>query len=99
MSSAAPQLTIESIVKASPDQVSCEVSGEAVILNFKDSSYYGLDPVGACVWRTVLNGPVRVAEIRDRIVAEFDVTPERCEADLLQLLEDMRRAGLVETGS
>lgn len=96
MSSAAPQLTIDSIVKASPDQVSCEVSGEAVILNFKDSSYYGLDPVGARIWRALLNGPVTVAEIRDRILAEFDVTPEQCETDLLQLLEEMRRTGLVE---
>jgi hypothetical protein len=29
-------------------------------------------------------------------VAEYDVTPERCEADLLTLVADMERHGLVE---
>jgi hypothetical protein len=96
MAGGARKLTLESIVGASAEQLSCEMSGEAVILNLKDCCYYGLDPVGASVWRALLNGPASVAELRDRILAEFDVTPEQCEADLLQLLEEMRRTGLLE---
>ncbi len=96
MSSAGPQLTIESIVKASSEQVSCEVSGEAVILNFRDSSYYGLDPVGARIWKMLADGPIAVSAIRDRILEEYDVAREQCEADLLSLLEEMKKAGLVE---
>ncbi len=36
---------LETIVHTSPDQVSCDLSGEAAILKFKTGMYYGLDPL------------------------------------------------------
>ena len=35
---------------ATKDQVSCDLAGEAAILNIKSGVYYGLDPVGARIW-------------------------------------------------
>jgi len=92
-------LTADTLVKASAEQVSCEVSGEAVILNLRDSSYYGLDPVGARVWKLLLNGPLPVSSIRDHLLAEFDVAAEQCEADLLELLGRLLEKGLVEVAA
>ncbi len=88
-------LSVGSRVVASKEQVSCELGGEAAILNLKNSVYYGLDPVGARVW-TLLQEPRSVMELRDAIVQEFDVTPERCEGDLFALLEKLMAEGLVE---
>ena len=88
-------LTLDDTVVASGHQISCEVAGDAVILNKSDGEYYGLDPVGARVWALV-DGPVTVAGIRDALLAEFDVETRRCEADLLKLLEDLARHGLLE---
>jgi hypothetical protein len=36
---------MDSIVCAIADQVSCDLDGEAAILNLKSGTYYGLDPV------------------------------------------------------
>jgi hypothetical protein len=36
-----------STVVAAKDQVSCDLVGEAVILDMKSGIYYGLNPVGA----------------------------------------------------
>jgi hypothetical protein len=85
---------MSSVVVASSDQVGANVDGEAVVLGLKDGIYYGLNPVGARIW-SLLEQPTTVAEIRDRVVAEYDVTPERCERDLLALLERLAGHGLV----
>ena len=84
-----------STVVASPRQVSTDLEGEAVILNFDKGIYYGLDGVGARTWE-LLQSPVTVAEIRDTLVAEYEVEPGRCEADLRALLSELADAGLIE---
>jgi hypothetical protein len=40
--------------------------------------------------------PRRVAEIRDALLEEYAVGPERCEQDLRELLEQLSTAGLIE---
>ncbi len=87
-------ITQDTRVVVSPDQVSCDLAGEAAILNLKTGVYYGLDPVGARIW-SLLAQPTTVAAIRDTIIAEYDVTPERCEADIRDLLEKLAAEGLV----
>jgi hypothetical protein len=42
-----------STVVAAKDQVSCDLAGEAVILNLKSGIYYGLNPVAARVWSLI----------------------------------------------
>jgi hypothetical protein len=79
----------------SPDQVSCGLGGEAAILHLKTAIYYGLDPVGARVW-DLLRTPRTLAEIRDAILAEYDVEPARCERDLRDLLEKLAAERLIE---
>jgi hypothetical protein len=88
-------LSIDSRVVASREQVSCDLGGEAAILNLKNSVYYGLDPVGARIW-AMLQQPRSIGELRDAILLEFDVTPERCESDLFVLLEKLMAEGLIE---
>jgi len=91
-------LSAHSIVAASPEQVSCPLGDEAAILNMKNAIYYGLDAVGARIW-DLLQKPRPVSEIRDTLVAEYEVEAERCEHDLLGLLEKMRSEGLVHVQS
>ena len=76
---------LSSRVIAARDQVSCDLGGEAAILQLASGIYYGLNPVGARVW-ALLQQPRTAREIRDALLAEYDVDRERCERDLLALL-------------
>jgi len=91
-------LSEHSIVVASSEQVSCPLGEESAILNLKNTVYYGLNSVGARVWE-LLQQPKSVGEIRDTLLEEFEVEAERCERDLLDLLEKMRSEGLIEVQS
>jgi hypothetical protein len=89
-------MTLDTIIHASPHQVSCDLGGEAAILNLHTGFYYSLDPVGAAVWK-LIEQPRAVADIRDAMLGRFEVEPERCELDLFQLFEKLAAEGLIET--
>ncbi|MGH7905635.1 MAG: PqqD family protein [Candidatus Binataceae bacterium] len=86
---------LSSIVQATSDQMSCDLSGEAAILDFKQGVYYGLDPVGAAIWN-LLAQPCKVAEIKRALLEDYEVTPRRCETDLIALLGDLAARGLIQ---
>lgn len=88
-------LSQQSVVTVTKDQVSCSLGAEAAVLNTKQGIYYGLDPIGAQVWK-LLHTPRKVADIHEVLLQEYDVEPERCQRDLLALLEDLLGAGLIE---
>jgi hypothetical protein len=88
-------ITPDTVVSITPEQVASPLVNEMAILNLKNEAYYTLNPVGARVWE-LLAAPRRVDELRDALIARYDVAPERCERELIALLEEMRREGLIE---
>ena len=87
-------LAIDDTVAATPDQVSADLSGEVVILGMRDGVYYGVESVGARIWALV-QSPVRVSTIVETLVAEFDVEPTPCAADVLAFVDSLVAKGLV----
>jgi hypothetical protein len=82
------------IIRAAKDQISCDLAGEAAILNFKSGSYYGLNAIGARVWDLVQK-PVAVSAIIEAITGEYDVEAAVFERDLAVLLNRMETEGLI----
>jgi hypothetical protein len=89
------EITASTVVLAVKEQVSSKLAEETVVLNLKDSVYYGLDAVGTTIWQT-LQTPRTVGAIRDALCAEYDVDRGECEADLLALLASLAEHGLIE---
>ncbi len=89
------RISPQAVVRAVGEQIFCELAGEATILNLKNGVYYGLDRVGTRIWG-LLQQARRVQEIRDALLEEYEVTAERCERDLLALLEQLSAEDLIE---
>jgi hypothetical protein len=100
-----PKIEISSMTKDSippnakivvtQDQVSCDLSGEAAILNLKSGVYFGLNTVGASIWK-LIQEPRTVKEIRDALMEEYDVEPKRCEQDIIELLQKLSTHELIK---
>lgn len=88
-------LAQEAVIVAAREQISCDLSGEAVILQLQTGVYYGLNPVGARIWELVQQ-PKTISQIRDALAAEYAVDPQTCERDVRRLVEDMAARKLVE---
>jgi hypothetical protein len=87
-------ISMESTVVVAKEQMSCGLDDEAVILSLKKGVYYSLNPCGNRIW-TMIKKPVTVGKIRDTILKEYDIDKETCEKDLLSLLSDLKKEGLV----
>jgi len=88
-------LSDSSRVVAAGDLLVTEFGAELVLLNLRDGIYYGLEEVGARIWR-LLREPVTVAAICDVVASEYDVERVSCEADTRALLGELAARGLVE---
>jgi Coenzyme PQQ synthesis protein D (PqqD) len=92
-------LTKTSLLVASPDQVSADVSpdlsGDVVILHLKEGIYYELNETGARIWE-LIQQPCYLGTVLDTLLAEYEADAQQCEADLLALVEDMVARGLIE---
>jgi L-fucose isomerase-like protein len=88
------QIVNSSIIVATSEQISSELSDEAVILNLKTGVYHGLNEVGARIW-SLIQEPKTVADVKDTILSEYQVEPEVCATDLMNLLQNLLAAGLI----
>lgn len=88
-------VSFDSVVVASENQVYTELADEVVILDTDKGIYYSLNPVGAFIWRKMLE-PTPVKALHDAVLAEFEVDSEQCRQDVLRLLEDLSKQGLID---
>ena len=51
-------------------------------------SIYTLNETGARIWE-LIDGTAKGTDIRDKVVEEFDVTPQEAEEDLVRHLEEL----------
>ncbi len=83
------------VFRKASGQVSCRINDDVAILDTNKSLYFRLEGVAVQVWEA-LDSPSSVAQLRDDIVARFDVPSAECEADILELLGQLKAKGLVE---
>jgi hypothetical protein len=92
------KITQESRITASRHQSSSPLDadgGATIIAGLRAGNYYEVNGVGARVWELVQT-PVTAAHVQRAIAAEYDVAPERCQADVFALLARMADEHLIE---
>jgi hypothetical protein len=91
-------LSDRSRLVVSTHQLSCDLEGEAAIVNLTNGVYYGLDPVGARIWALLHEGTTFGA-VRDALLRAYDVEPLRLESDLRDFLTRLAEQQLIEIGA
>jgi hypothetical protein len=77
------------------DVLSKVIDGEAVLLDLKGGSYFGLNEVGSTIWELIREGTT-VGAIRHELLARYDVDATTAGDDLDSLLNDLQARGLVD---
>jgi hypothetical protein len=93
---ATDQLSMNSVVQRAEGFVTAEIDNEVAMLNIDQGTCYGLNKVGSHVWN-LIGDPKRVGEICDDLLRKFEVERSVCEQQVLELLENLRAEGLVQT--
>lgn len=77
------------------EQLSCELNGEIAILGLNSKLYFGLQDVGATIWRS-LETPQPFESIILAVMKDYKVDREKCAADLIEFLGTLRSQGLLD---
>jgi hypothetical protein len=77
-----------------PPVIADDIDGEIVIMNLERGSYYGLDAMGADIWRMIIAGKTGL-HISSRLAAHFDVGIDRVQVDISALIEKAREHDLL----
>ena len=70
------------------------VGEELVMMSADSGAYLGLNDVGARIWQ-IIETPMALPDICAALAAEFETTPEACQADVEGFLEELERRGAV----
>lgn len=89
------KLNRDSIVRRCEGQVSCEIDEQIVVLSVEKGSYFQMDDVGSFIWNLVQT-PLSVASLCQRLCEAFEVGEEQCELDTLSFLKAMNEIKLIE---
>lgn len=90
-----PSLSRQTTIVATEGILSTELEEETVLLDRETGTYYGFNEVATQVWHCVQE-PRTVDEVIEILVTEYDVDPDRLEADLDGFLQELRDAELIE---
>ena len=88
-------LSLESVVVVSPNQVSCDLAGEAAVLQMSSGVYYSLNEIGTQIWK-LIEQPRSIEDVCEVLLEEFDVDAERCQRSTLLLLEKLLEYELIK---
>jgi hypothetical protein len=82
--------------KATPDSdvIVTELDGEAVLLNLETKLYFSLNATGVAIWKLLDEG-LTLGQIGERLFQEYDVTPEKAQQCVLELVGQLNDENLV----
>lgn len=71
-----------------------ELSGEKVMLDFETGKYFLIKGTGNDIW-DLIQEETTVGEIIDKLMQEYDVIPQECEASVIEFLEKLQKYGFL----
>lgn len=88
-------ISIDTVVRQSPDQVSSSVEGEMAIMSIDKGNYYMLNEVGARFWQ-LIESPRTIADACAELLDEFEAPEGQCQQEIIQLGNELLEQNLIE---
>ena len=86
------------LVRDDDELLTTRVDGELIGMSVEQGACYGLDAVATRIW-DLLGEPRSLDDLCAALTEEFDVTAERCRADVRELVSQLRGEGLVKVSA
>lgn len=85
-------------VNIKPEILLEEIEGEAVLLSLETERYFGLDPIGLLIWRTLEKNPISDVAVK-AVLAEYDADEKTAYNDVAAFIVKLEQAGLLSAES
>lgn len=71
-----------------------DLSGEKVMVDFEQGKYFMIKGVGNDIWDMLTDG-ITVEQIIGNLLAEYEVSEEVCEQEVLKFLNSLEEIGII----
>ncbi len=88
-------LDLDTKLRRGQDHVTTAIGDETAMMSIKRGRYYAVGSVAERIWQ-MLEAPVSPREVTERLLEEYDITPEQCESEVGAFLNELIEEGLVE---
>lgn len=86
---------IENIISKNPEIDATDLDGEVVMMNMEKGQYFMMNDVGSRIWE-IIEEPIKVSEIINALISEYEVEREECENIVMEFLNDLSYGDLIK---
>jgi hypothetical protein len=87
-------LDLDTKLRQGLDHVATSIGDETAVMSLKRGRYYAVGSVAERIWQ-MLEAPASPREITERLLEEYDITPEQCAREIDVFLIELIEEGLV----
>ena len=87
-------MTNTTILSRREGLMTADMNGSAVMMDIMTGKYYNLGEVGGRIWE-LLEEPMTLAALVEKLTDEYDVSAEQCRTDILPFLDTLLERGLL----
>lgn len=84
----------QTVLKRKAGIMTADMNGSIVMMDIATGKYYNLGEIGGYIWE-LLEEPISIGILTDKLVHEFDVSREQCRSDILPFLNALINRGLI----
>lgn len=82
------------IVVRKQNIISSVIQGEIMLLSLQTNNYYGMDEIASRIWM-LTEKPIRVADLIDTLLEEYEIGRTECLVDVCAFLNDLEKEGII----
>lgn len=84
----------QTVLKRRDGIMTADMNGSTVMMDIMTGKYYNLGETGGSIWE-LLEEPISVGALVDKLISEYSVSREKCKEDILPFLESLVERGLI----
>lgn len=89
------KIQLENAILRNPEIDATDLDGEVVMMNMEKGQYFMMNEVGSRIWE-IIEEPIKVSELIDALLSEFEVEREECENTVMEFLDDLNHGDLIK---
>lgn len=87
-------MTEQTLLQRKLEIMTADMKGDMVMMDVETGKYYNLGDVGGRIW-ALLEQPITLATLADRLTQEYAVSKEQCLKDIMPFVQALLERGLV----
>jgi len=95
MAKAGARIGPDTVVARGAEHVETRMAGQTVMMSIPRGKYFAIDGTGQRIW-DCLAEPASIGQIIDRLVEEYEVGRDQCEAEVIAFVGELMESGLTE---